>query len=85
MRFNQYDQLIYAAAAGQGIALGRLSLVRPMLDDGRLFALDWWEQTEEGHRYWLILAEERPRSDVVAVRDWVLEEALASAEPPPAT
>jgi LysR family glycine cleavage system transcriptional activator len=78
LRFNQYDQLIYAAAAGQGIALGRLSLVRPMLEDGQLVALDWWKQAEEEHRYWLICAEERPRSDVVAVHDWILEEALAS-------
>jgi DNA-binding transcriptional LysR family regulator len=85
VRFNQYDQLIYAAAAGQGIALGRLSLIRPMLEDGRLVALDWWEQTEEGHRYWLISAEERPRSDVIAVRNWVVEEALASEAPVSAT
>ena len=77
LRFNQYDQVIHAAAAGQGIALGRLSLVHSMLDDGRLVALEWWKQTEVGHRYWLICAEERPRADVVAVRDWVLDEALA--------
>jgi DNA-binding transcriptional LysR family regulator len=75
LRFNQYDQVIHAAAAGQGIALGRLSLVRPMLDDGRLVALQWWEQAEEGHRYWLVSAEDQPRPDVVALRDWVLEEA----------
>jgi LysR family glycine cleavage system transcriptional activator len=81
LRFNQYDQLIYAAAAGQGIALGRLSLLRPMLDDGRLVALDWWKPAEEGHRYWLLSAEERPRPDVIAVRDWVLEEAAATEGP----
>lgn len=78
LRFNQYDQVIHAAAAAQGIALGRLSLVRSMLDDGRLVALDWWTRAEEGHRYWLIRAEDRPRADVVAVENWVLDEALAT-------
>ena len=29
LRFNQYDQVIHAAMAGQGIALGRLELLTP--------------------------------------------------------
>jgi hypothetical protein len=52
-----------------------------MLDDGRLVALDWWKPAEEGHRYWLLSAEDRPRPDVIAVRDWVLEEAAATEGP----
>ena len=33
LNFNQYDQLIQAAIAGQGVALGRLQLIQPLLDD----------------------------------------------------
>jgi LysR family glycine cleavage system transcriptional activator len=80
LRFNQYDQVIHAAAAAQGIALGRSALVRPMLDDGRLVALKWWKQADEGHSYWLITAEEQPRADVLAVRDWLLEEAATAGD-----
>ena len=36
LRFNQHDQIIHAAVAGQGIALGRLELIAPLLADGRL-------------------------------------------------
>ncbi|MBC7858653.1 MAG: hypothetical protein H7Z39_07700 [Burkholderiaceae bacterium] len=39
VRFNLYDQMIHAAVAGQGIALGRGQFIQPMLDDGRLRAL----------------------------------------------
>jgi LysR family glycine cleavage system transcriptional activator len=75
LRFNQYDQVIQAAAGAQGIALGRLTLVRPMLDDGRLVDLAWWPRKEEGHGYWLISAEDRPRPGVLAFRNWLLAEA----------
>jgi LysR family transcriptional regulator, glycine cleavage system transcriptional activator len=39
LRFNQYDQVIQAALAGHGIALGRLELIQPLIDDGRLVRL----------------------------------------------
>jgi DNA-binding transcriptional LysR family regulator len=85
LRFNQYDQVIQAAAAGQGIALGRSTLVRSMLADGRLMALPWWEPTESEHSYWLISVEDRARPAVIAVRDWIVEEAEQQNEPAPAT
>ncbi len=76
LRFNQYDQVIHAALAGQGVALGRLALVRPMLEDGRLCTLDWGPPTDDsGHAYWLIGASERPRPEVQAVVKWILSEA----------
>lgn len=34
--FNNYDMIIQAAIAGQGIALGWLGLIDPMIQDGRL-------------------------------------------------
>ena len=36
LQFNLYDQCIYAALAGQGIAIGRLPLVADFIADGRL-------------------------------------------------
>ena len=35
LAFSQYDQVIYAALAGHGVALGRAPLVAAMLADGR--------------------------------------------------
>lgn len=55
LHFNQYDQVIQAAVTGQGIALGRLALIKPVLDDGRLAILPTPRiprATE--YAYWLI-------------------------------
>ena len=38
LQFNQYDQLVQAAVNGQGVALGRLPLLRRMLKDKALVA-----------------------------------------------
>ena len=77
LRFNQYDQVIQAAAAAQGIALGRSALVRSMLAEGRLAALGWWEPKQGSHGYWLVCAEDRPRAEVIAVKAWITDEASA--------
>ena len=39
LAFNQYDQVIFAALAGHGVALGRGPLVAQLVADGRLVAL----------------------------------------------
>lgn len=76
LRFNQYDQVIQAAIAGQGIALGRLALVAPMLADGRLAVLGPHTQTlSETYGYWLFQHDPAPRREVADVRDWMLAEA----------
>lgn len=76
LRFNQYDQLIRAAVAGQGIALGRAALISAMLSDGRLRAL---EAPKPGptpeHAYWLLHGDAEPRPEVVQVMDWIRAEA----------
>lgn len=76
VRFNQYDQVIQAALAGQGIALGRVPLVRPLLAEGRLAAIGPdtnGRSTDYG--YWLHQADEHPRDDVRAVAAWIVSEA----------
>ena len=55
LRFNQYDQVIYAAVAGQGLALGRLPLVAPMLRDGRLTVVTGMMTPQvSDYAYWLV-------------------------------
>lgn len=81
LRFNQYDQVIQAALDGQGVALGRLELIQPLLDQGRLVQLAS-PHTDTGHAYayWLLRAEAEPREDVRRVAAWIMSEA---GLPPP--
>ncbi|MBN3816598.1 LysR family transcriptional regulator [Paraburkholderia sp. Se-20369] len=80
LRFNQYDQVIQAALAGRGIALGRRALVEPLLADGRLVAIgEAGAGRATGHAYWLCHADETLRDDVRAVVDWIVDEARAAA------
>ena len=73
LRFNQYDQVIHAAATGQGIALGRRALIAPMLADGRLAVIDWADDDNAGgYGFWLLAADAEPRAEVRAVIDWIL-------------
>ncbi|MDO9313526.1 MAG: LysR substrate-binding domain-containing protein [Burkholderiaceae bacterium] len=79
LHFNQYDQVIQAALAGQGVALGRLSLIQPLLDEHRLVPLAPREkQPETTHAYWLIRAEQEPRAAVRQVAAWIEAEAASS-------
>ena len=78
LRFNQYDQVIYAATAGQGLALGRRALVEPMLRDGRLVALDWGGvPLGSDIAYWMLLGRDAARTEVARVADWIRAEAAA--------
>lgn len=78
LHFNQYDQVIQAALAGQGIALGRLELIQPLLDEGRLVMVaPPRNKGDAGHFYWLIRGEEHARMDVNHVADWIIAEASA--------
>ncbi len=72
IRFNQYDQMILAAIAGQGIALGRLELLSWMLADKRLLVLQApGAAPATPYAYWLVQADASPRRDVATVVDWV--------------
>lgn len=79
-RFNQYDQLIQAAVGGQGIAIGRLELIQPLLADRRLVVLAAPRRLgDTEYCYWLLQADAKPRDDVRKVGEWILEEARATA------
>ncbi|MFC4762415.1 LysR substrate-binding domain-containing protein [Dyella koreensis] len=78
LRFNQYDQVVHSAMAGQGIALGRLALLGPMLADRRLVRLSSSaSMPATNHGYWLLQVEPKPRPHVQAVIDWLIREAGA--------
>lgn len=79
LRFNQYDQIIQAALAGQGIALGRLPLLEAQLAEGRLVILgESGPAPSPGLAYWLVSAEAQPPAAVAAVRDWLQREATGN-------
>ncbi|OOG22648.1 hypothetical protein B1C78_14530 [Thioalkalivibrio denitrificans] len=76
LRFNQYDQLIYAAMAGQGIALGRTALLGEVLGKGSLVALlDPRPPAGVSYAYWLVTDGRESRPAVAALRDWLMAEA----------
>ena len=76
LRYNQYDQAIRAALEGQGIALGRLALIEPLLSQGRLVAVGGAGADQaHGYAYWLVQADAAPRGDVQLVIDWIKAEA----------
>lgn len=76
VRFNLYDQVIHAAVAGQGIALGRGQMIKPMLDDGRLVALSTPQPGPASSKvYCLIERDDAPTRQAQALRDWICAEA----------
>jgi DNA-binding transcriptional LysR family regulator len=75
-RFNLYDQLIHAAIAGQGIALGRGQLIEPMLADGRLVALPTPHPGPMSNKaYCLVQRDSVPSAQVQTLIDWIRAEA----------
>jgi len=79
LRFNQYDQVVQAALAGQGVALGRLPLVRDLLAQGRLALATTQPAVDCDYAYWLHLRE-AASADAVAVHDWILLQSTARPE-----
>lgn len=76
LRFNQYDFVIQAAMAGQGIALGRMELLGPIMKAGQLQAISTSVATLQcDHAYWLVMAEKFPRRTVMRIADWIESQA----------
>lgn len=79
LRFNQYDQIVHAALAGHGIALGRLALIAPMLADHRLVTVGGQQRTAAEHAYWLVRNARRSTPDVDIVAGWLAAQATKTA------
>lgn len=75
LTFSHYDQLIQAAVAGQGIAIGRTELVSDLIADGRLDIVGAAHRTVEGRSFWLVSSGDTQRPEVAQFARWVEEEA----------
>lgn len=73
--FNQYDQVVQAALAGQGVALGRLALVGRLLGEGKLVLASSRPPVATDYGYWLLARENPGNSALLAVQEWILAEA----------
>jgi DNA-binding transcriptional LysR family regulator len=74
VHFNQYEQMMQAALDGRGLALGRLELLQPYLNEGQLRVLDTEAapHTASPNAFWLVRAESSPRDAVLRVEEWIL-------------
>ena len=81
LRFNQYEQMIQAAIAGQGVALGRLELLSSVICSRRLQVLTPDRSKRSPCAYWLIQAAPASRRDIGCVVDWIVS-CCAKAEAP---
>jgi hypothetical protein len=77
LRFNQYDQLIQAAVAGQGIAIGRAELVDRLIREGGLALVGDGRRAVTGRGFWLITAPGAQRPEVARFAQWLRAEAAA--------
>lgn len=73
--FNQYDQVVQAALAGQGVALGRLALVRHLIGEGKLVLASSRPPVATDYGYWLLAREGGESAALAAVREWIVSEA----------
>lgn len=76
--FNQYDQVVQAALAGQGVAMGRLALVAGLLDEGKLRLASRRPPVQTDHGYWLLTRRDADSPALARVRDWIVAEAAAA-------
>lgn len=76
--FNQYDQVVQAALAGQGVALGRLALVGNLLAGGQLAVATGRPPVTTDHGYFLLERRAADSRALSVVRDWILTAAATA-------
>ena len=80
--FSQYDQVVQAAMAGQGVALGRFPLVKDLIDQGRLVMPlrgRRFSTLAQSRAYWLVLSPSAAaRSQVKTFVAWLRAEVEGS-------
>jgi len=77
LRFGQYDEVIQAAIEGQGLALGRSSLIQQLLMRRRLVA-PFAQQLIASQAYFVLAAPAEYRPEVKCFVDWVQASARAA-------
>ncbi|HWH84462.1 MAG TPA: transcriptional regulator GcvA [Burkholderiaceae bacterium] len=81
LHFSQFDQLINAAIAGQGVALGRSPLLKRLLRERRLVA-PFKRAVASPRSYFLVRSAGAARKpEVQAFADWLLAEARDGGTP----
>ena len=73
--YNHYDQLIHAAIAGQGVALGRFPLVSNFIGQGLLHAVSESPTPLENYGYWILLSENGISKAATCFYQWMLRKA----------
>ncbi|MCP5223271.1 MAG: LysR family transcriptional regulator [Zoogloeaceae bacterium] len=81
IRFNHYDQLIHAAASGQGLAIGRKEMMGPLFREGRLMPLGGDNRPMTGRGFWLVPSPGPLRTEADVFATWI--RAVASRCPSP--
>lgn len=76
LSFNDYSIVLQAALEGQGLALGWRHIVEPLIAQGRLVRALPQSVTTDQPMYIVASRAGRVRSDVMALKDWLVQEAL---------
>lgn len=75
MRYSHYDQVVQAAVEGQGVALGRLPFVAPLLKEGKLvLPLQGarYRMSAQDRAYWVVTSQAaRGRPEVQKFTEWL--------------
>jgi len=81
LRFTGYDQIIPAAIAGHGVALGRTPLVDAAISAGQLVAL-FRQITPSDRAYWIVVSRRAAdRTEVADFAAWLKQVAAAESAP----
>jgi DNA-binding transcriptional LysR family regulator len=84
LTFSHYDQVVQAAMAGQGVALGRFPLLDPFIAERRLVLPLKGRQyaTLARRQYWLVVAPgAAQRAEVKTFTTWLRRQVAAQARP----
>jgi DNA-binding transcriptional LysR family regulator len=73
LSFSGYEQIIPAAVAGHGVALGRSPLVKDLLASGELVAP--FRSTADPARAYYAILSKRASKDAAAFLEWLKDEA----------
>lgn len=82
--FNDSESRQRAAVAGMGVALGRTTMARPLIENGQLVAL-FPELMKARRQHFLVYpARARKHAGFTVFREWLLDEAARFRATPPA-
>jgi LysR family glycine cleavage system transcriptional activator len=81
--FDDTDALQRAAMEGLGVALGRLTMARPLIESGRLVALTRHRLPDSYSHYLVYPPRTEHHPALISFRDWILGVAASERPDPP--